>query len=106
MFVCISLVSKRDVFFLDCVEVYVRRKHELVVPVEVPVDAFELLLELLNVFLSMRAHLLELLTSPFESVDLVLVPGRRRGLELDLCLDDVELLLELIELLVVHLQNG
>ena len=54
----------------------------------------------------MRAHLLELLTGPFQSVDLVLVPGRRRSLELDLCLDDVKLLLELIKLLVVHLQNG
>jgi hypothetical protein len=53
-----------------------------------------------------RIESLEDRAGPLKSVGLVLVPRARWcGLELDLCLDDVELLFELFELFVVDLKT-
>ena len=80
-----------------------RGQYQLILPVDVLPDPFELLLELLNVLLGMWVHLLEDGASPLERVDLIRGPLSRRLLELNLGLDDIELLLQLLELPVVNL---
>ena len=65
LLVCIFLVVKRDVFFLDRDEVDMGSEHKFILLVYFSVYFLELLLELLDVFFGMGVHLIENHLCPF-----------------------------------------
>ena len=51
-----------------------RGKHKFILPVYILINLFQLFLELLNILLCMRIHLLKYLLRPFQSFNLILTP--------------------------------
>ena len=103
--VCFALVIKLSKLIFDGIEVNMSCKHKFILFIYFFIYLFKFFLELLNVFLCMRAHLLEYRFGPLKRVNLIFCPVGWSWFELYLRLNDVELLLQLFQLLVVDLNK-
>ena len=104
LLVCVSLVTQCRVLILDGIEIDMCCQHHFVIPVQVFVYLLQFLLELLDVFLGIRVHLIEHIFRPLESFLLVFCPRLPALFQFDFGLDDVELFLQLFQLTVMNLQ--
>ena len=75
--ISLAFVVKLSEFIFDGIKVYISSKHEFVLFVQLFINLFKLLLELLNVFLGVRVHLLKNRLRPFERINLVTRPVGR-----------------------------